>query len=397
MKGFFHNYFPSYGIKNIRFYYFFLFFSNGWFVLGNWIFLWLKYITVGQIGLIDSIAFILGILLEIPSGAVSDLLGKKKTLILASILHISGLCLMVSGKDTLTLGIGNILFFSGTAFFSGSSEAFGYDSLVEYKKEKNYSLLASKFHFIELVATFLTAGIGGYLFMISPELPWYLWIIFKVIALCIIVKFKEPSVDSEVFSISTYKSQLLRGFKFLARSPIKHYAIVFILLSFVYHSWSVGIIRPLMAESFGFTGETLSYAISLILIISSVAVLLVPRVKQKLGNSLGLSLLSIILAVSFIAPVLFPINIHGGFFIILTIMVIGKIRIPWMSEVLNVRIESKERATVLSTIALITQLPYPLISLAGGMLAEKNLLGIVYILFVVLLIAAAYVSKRFIQ
>jgi MFS family permease len=43
-----------------------------------WLYFYRIYIDDGQIGLLDSISFFLGLLFEIPSGAIADAIGRKK-------------------------------------------------------------------------------------------------------------------------------------------------------------------------------------------------------------------------------------------------------------------------------------------------------------------------------
>lgn len=70
--------FPDYGSRNIRLYYFLTFFLNAWFFMPNWVFYFNQFISIKEIALLSGTAKVLQIFMEIPSGAIADLLGYKK-------------------------------------------------------------------------------------------------------------------------------------------------------------------------------------------------------------------------------------------------------------------------------------------------------------------------------
>ena len=57
--------------------------------------------TYGQLGWIDALGFGFALFLEIPSGAIADLLGKKKTIQVGLIAGTIG-AFMISGANNLT-------------------------------------------------------------------------------------------------------------------------------------------------------------------------------------------------------------------------------------------------------------------------------------------------------
>ena len=95
----FQNNCPTYGIRNISIYYLLAIFLNGWFVVPNWVFFYSRYLTIAQIGLIDGLSILIGMLLQVPTGALSDMLGKKRTIIFGSTSIILGSVLVLFAKD----------------------------------------------------------------------------------------------------------------------------------------------------------------------------------------------------------------------------------------------------------------------------------------------------------
>ncbi len=68
--------------NNIKLLYWISFFNNLWFWLGTWVLYYLLFTDYTGIGMIEMAMIISIVVFEIPSGALADLLGKKKTLIL---------------------------------------------------------------------------------------------------------------------------------------------------------------------------------------------------------------------------------------------------------------------------------------------------------------------------
>jgi hypothetical protein len=56
----------------IRKYYVYKFISNLWFLSAVWLYFYRIFITDRDIGVIDGIAFFIGLLAEVPSGAIAD-------------------------------------------------------------------------------------------------------------------------------------------------------------------------------------------------------------------------------------------------------------------------------------------------------------------------------------
>lgn len=103
--------------KNIRLGYLLGFLRACWFWLGVWVFYYLMFTNYAGIGLLESVMIVTWILMEIPTGALSDLLGKKKALILAFLLLGFGNIVMGGAVSFFTLGLGIFIGSIGLAFF----------------------------------------------------------------------------------------------------------------------------------------------------------------------------------------------------------------------------------------------------------------------------------------
>lgn len=85
--------------------------------------------SLWQIGLMESVFHIVSLLFEIPSGAVADVLGRKRAMVLSRLMSLGSTALMIFSESfwTVTLAIAvNALSYN---FVSGTKEALAYDSL----------------------------------------------------------------------------------------------------------------------------------------------------------------------------------------------------------------------------------------------------------------------------
>ena len=112
------------------------------------------------------------VIFEIPSGYAADVLGRRKTLILGSILGTAGFAIYSFSSGFLAFLIAEIILGIGQSFISGADSAMMYDSLKadgradEYVKYEGRNFSVGNFS--EAIAGFL----GGALAEISLRLPF---------------------------------------------------------------------------------------------------------------------------------------------------------------------------------------------------------------------------------
>ena len=146
-------------------------------------FLTLPNATAQQIGLYTGLGWIVGFLLEIPSGYIADKFGHKKTLILAKFfMLISTLC-FIFGNSLPYFILGSSFIALGFAFTSGTKGAFLHKTLVGLKREEEYGEINGK---IGAKASLVSAAmilLLPLLTKISLIMPIQIYLIFDVIGI----------------------------------------------------------------------------------------------------------------------------------------------------------------------------------------------------------------------
>jgi MFS family permease len=112
------------------------------------------------------------VLLEIPSGYLADVWGRKKSLILGSILGCLGFVVYSFSHGFSGFLVAELILGIGSSFISGSDSAMLYDSLLKMKREKEYLKQESRVMSIGNFAEALAGIAGGSLALISLRTPF---------------------------------------------------------------------------------------------------------------------------------------------------------------------------------------------------------------------------------
>lgn len=387
----------SYGEINIRIYYLREIFENAFFIAGSWLAYWLKFMNGAELGIIDAVTFGASVLFEVPSGAIADLFGKRKTIILGHIAKAIGIGFMTFGDNKYIIFLGMFLMLSiGGSLTSGAGEALVYDTLVEKQKESYYDKVISNIFLIKIFATVGSTAIGSLLYLYNDRLPWIIWFIGSIIAVILTIKLYEPNVETIKFSIKNYLLQQSTGFKQVFHSKIRIFLPALIALGGIFYAFEWGLVWPSVAYTIGFDAVMHGYEYAVITLISSIFVFKFTNIKSKLGNTKGLYLLLIVMGLAFLGLGFKPSLYFGGFLLLL-IGITGNLASPWTSSIVNRHIKSQYRATALSVVALFTKIPYVIIALYAGQLLEKDSILVICSIFGTVLLAAlalSFISRK---
>lgn len=373
--------------------------TNLWFFTGSWLYFYRLYMTDRQIGILDGLVFGIGILAEVPSGALADLLGRKRQLQTGLLLMAGGFLLQGFALSYWYILAGMVLFTVGMAFVSGSDDALVYDSLNAEKKSRLWEkVIARKFQVMHAVtiASFL---VGGVLYILQFRLPFVLAGVGAIVAFLVASRFKEVPTAKQNPTIKAYVKQNVEGMLYLFRRHMWLYVFMAFVVLGVGYAFEVGVIKPLLLDSLGFTANAQAVINAVAGVVAIVALTQLTRLRKTLGEKRGLVTLGLLMAAGFLA-VSYPIAGFGllAFLIIFTANSLAE---PWFNDVVQREVPSSHRATALSTLALIQKLPYVALSPIAGALAfggdlSAFFLGVSLCIFaaIAVLLAAGILRRR---
>jgi MFS family permease len=306
-------------------------------------------------------------LLEIPTGSIADYLGRKNTLILATIVNMIAIMLYSSTPIFLMFFFAEFFWAFAEALISGALEAFIYDTLKKDNVVEKSKRIYNKSETIRLIGYLVSAPVGSliaWLFglrivMLSTLIPFGLGLI-------IAFKFKEPIIKDSIIKSKGYKKSYFRilkdGVKYFFKSrPLKILAVDYIsiftvayLMIWLYQPVLIQINIPIL-----FFGIISAISVFLQILILSKYRRLELLLKSKkrmifltaLITSISCILAGLFLSIYFIQFIV-PIIIIS---IVLT-MGFGFSRTAVFINYMNKHIPTSERATVISTISMFQRL-----------------------------------------
>ncbi len=134
--------------------------------------------------------------MEIPSGWMADVWGRKKTLFLGSILGCGGFLIYSFSYGFLAFAVAEIVLGIGLVFVSGADSAMLFDSLKASNKTESYIKQEGRMTSIGNFAEAIAGIAGGFLATLSLRSPFYFQFAVAAIAIPASFSLVEPKVHS---------------------------------------------------------------------------------------------------------------------------------------------------------------------------------------------------------
>ncbi len=170
-------------IKNIRLFIAFRIFFNARFYYPVFTILFLDYgLTIEQFSILNTVWAITIVCAEVPSGALADLLGRKRLLVLTSVLMIVELSVIAFVPITnmsfvfWAFLVNRVLSGLAEAMASGADEAIAYDSLFEKGNPEHWPRVLSVQMRVKALAGILSTTLGAMVYdptIVNGLLGWF--------------------------------------------------------------------------------------------------------------------------------------------------------------------------------------------------------------------------------
>lgn len=164
--------------------------------------IWMVYLAVYKdfslldLGIFEGIFHVTSITMEIPTGMVGDLVGRKFSRVLGVFSFLIYISLILFSNQFWLIALG--FFFCGLSytFESGSGDALIYDSLIELGEQDKYMKVQGIKEILYQLSTSIALFIGGYIAVEHYNLNFQIMFLVFVVSLIPILMMREISLNS---------------------------------------------------------------------------------------------------------------------------------------------------------------------------------------------------------
>jgi MFS family permease len=367
--------------------------TNLWFLGAVWLYFYRIYITDRQVGILDGVAFAIGLAAEVPSGVLADKFGRDKMVRLGQFLFGSGLIIQAFGSSMYQFMFGQTTLMIGASLVSGADDALFFDNLKFKKGTSDWRKLITRGSQIALIGTTSATIIGGLLHNINPRIPWFITgfcLISSVILIWPIKDNREKTHRKKLLvELGDQLASIKSGFAEFFTNKLSLYIPIIITVQGLFYAAGWGLLRLVLLDRFRFS----AFAGSIVIASCSLITVGILAYMHKHANDLSEKKVLTLIAVLAATSLLLSIANIGiwGYFVILILYAGEHVLVPFMSEVVNYRTSEDQRATVLSVASFLRTIPYVALAPIIGHLSTNGKLEYFLVVWSVLIAIAVVI------
>ncbi len=322
-----------------------------------------------EIMLLQSVYAVAIAVLEVPSGMLSDMIGRKKTLVVGSLAFAIAYSCGAFGAGLLMFGLMQIFAAVGQSCYSGTFLALMYED-VEHDKSitKSPNVIFSNLQVINLISVLLAALTSVIVVKyMSMRATYFITVLMYLLTFAVSLGLKEKQhtyVKKESYSLKGYFSIFREGIQTIAKSGFQILLIdmiVFVCFSNVvlYLQQPLLLDRAFPVAYFGIVSVIVTITTTVALKVFGVLEKQIKQSKRLLG----------ILTMAVIAVLLSNIVIKNSFWVIMTFSVLAivmRVREIFIMTEVNRQISDSSRATILSIVSAIEMIGIAVLSAVTG-------------------------------
>ena len=159
-----------------------------------------------EIGLAETFYHAASLLTEIPSGTLADVYGRKKMLIISTLIHILASAIMILSNGLVLVCLSIALYAVCDSFASGSGDALAFDSLKSVGQERTYDRYESNQLTIYRLCNGISTLCAGFALVIGYRIAYATGIVTSLIQIVILSSLKEIRINEPESSSSALKA-----------------------------------------------------------------------------------------------------------------------------------------------------------------------------------------------
>ncbi len=358
-----------------------------------------KDVSMGDFFFIQGLFMFATFFMEIPTGYIGDLFSRKKTTIIGIFVAVIGYVFWVYGSGFWWLLGGEVMFAMSAALISGTIEAYFYDLLKKNNKQKDYHNKLAKLNAISDVGLMIGTFSGAFLYQyVSPMAPIYLTMGFMAFSGIIVMFMPDVPESRRIVKEGKSKWQDILD---ISHAAIKHPQIKWLML-FPACYGTMTLVLMWGLQSVMIARDLPIFLLSIVLGINAFSRFGWAAVSGKMLDKLSMSgVIAVLVAIICVACLGSSLSMYvpvWAVYVCLALMMLGSGSIVLAevvtSTLINHRIQSDERATVLSVKSMVSR-----VMIGLGMISLKPMfddvgIGQTYIYASLLLLPIAYFALR---
>lgn len=329
-----------------------------------------------EIMLLQTAYSVIIVIMEVPTGTIADLIGRKESIVIGSLLTTAGCTLYATGHSFHQFLAAEITWAVGGTFISGAQSALLYETLQELDTPEHYKKIEGKASMISLLSTAATYAVGGYVATISLRIPFYCNAVCFFMSVFVALRFYEPRKTKELTTtIRTYTTIMKESAGLCIKNATIKWAFIcsagivtFVLIGrWFYQPYMQDIGIDIAYFGTIFMGFTLFSALNAKYAYK----------YEEIARTLFLPLVFIVLSVSFLALGVIP-SVFSVIFMVIQQGTRGATT-PIIKYYINEETTSDKRATVLSFHNLFVRGIYAVGSPLAGKMADTYSVNYLYV------------------
>ncbi len=352
--------------SNIPKMYWLRFFTSFWLIVPVLIpFYQANGLSASQVFIVQSIFNLAMVLFDVPTGYISDIIGRRRTIIIASFAMPAGLAIYAFSHSFLAFAAAEIVLAFSWGLRSGTDSALVYETLLEEERKDEFRKFEGRAAFFERFGDATAAILGSAIAIISLRMPFYINVFTGMALIPIAFMLLEPKRDKVVKH--DHLKEILKAVKYAVSHPqvgplMLYFSIIFAVSitcvwSYYFYYKSIG----LSVGWFGIIHAGFG-------ILSGLGSMQAHRIEAKIGRKTTLYLMLII------GMNLILLGLIKSVFMIAAVLVNGfllGLAWPLLNDYINKLVNSDIRATVLSTASMGRGLFFGLFAPAFGFVTDK--------------------------
>ncbi len=351
-------------------------------------------LSMKDIMILQAVYSIAIVVLEVPSGYMADVIGRKKTLIIGAIFGTLGFTTYSLSFGFMGFLVAEIILGIGQSCISGADSAMLYDSLLDKGEEKQYTRFEGRITSLGNVAEAIAGILGGLLAGLTIRAPYIAQTFVAFIALPAALTLVEPTRQIPLIKAGMMEIVRIARFALITDRPLRR-NILFSAITGTATLTMAWFAQPFFEYAmidiawFGILWTTLNLTVA---ITSYTA----HRLEKKLGQRWSVLLIALLIPLGYLA--LSQFNAPIGLLVLYLFYLVRGYATPVLKDYINRITASHIRATVLSVrnfiIRLLFALTGPLLGWVKDIYSLPQALMLAGFIFLIISILTAILFIR---